>query len=57
MTPPLMMYFYYAFAVNVFRVTMYVINLEGATVIKVSKEAWEDKRIQEEMYVHTRMIR
>jgi hypothetical protein len=58
MAPPLLMCsLYFSFAMNLFRVVMYIVNLNGATTVKVTKQAWEDLNIREVMFTHTRFIR
>lgn len=54
---PLLCSLYVSLAMNVFRVFMYVVNLDGATTVKVTKQAWENLDIREVMYTHTKFIR
>lgn len=57
MFSPLVAYFGYASALNLFRAVTYFINLEGVTKIKITKQAWEDPRVQEVAYAYARTIR
>ena len=50
-------YFYWAFFVNVFRVTMYIILFERVTKGKVRKDVWENPAVREATYCFTGTIR
>jgi len=50
-------YFWYGFAVNLFRTLMYIFQHEHVTRVKVSKQAWEQPPVREVMYAYTSMIR
>jgi hypothetical protein len=50
-------YLYYCFAVNIFRVFMYIVAKDSVTSVKISPEAWKNKGIQEVAHAYTNVIR
>lgn len=56
-TTPSNLYLWFTCFWNTFRVVMYIINLKGATEVKVAKEKLSDESVMEVMYAYTRMIR